>query len=219
MLCNSKNNLRPDKQLRKRLITLAYTLVSLVLNIILFLLWPEYSLYFIFSLLIISSICIYLTIKTISAGETAMSYGGFANEILKNNFIAQRIENSLLETVIDNEPAKDLFKQDCVFKFLERNLAEGKNNKSALYELKSACENLTSASVNISLNFHDSDKLFNDEEWFEVNVNPIFLQKTDIFEGPYSIKAIKKDTYLFWSCKNITASKNMEQIFHEERQS
>ncbi len=220
MLCSSKNNLRPDKQLRNRLVSLGYSFVCLTINIVLFLLWPQYSLYLTFSLLLISSLCIYLTIKTISDGETAMSYGGFANEILKNSFLAQRIENSLLETVIENELSKDLFKHDCVFKFLEQNLAEGKNNKSALYELKSACENLSSQRVNIALKLHtDSTTIFNDEEWFEVSVSPIFLKKADIFEGPYSIKAIKKDTYLLWSCKNITAEKNMEQIFHEERQS
>ena len=220
MLCSSKNNHRPDKKLQSRLISLAYTLVFLTINIILFLLWPEYQLYLIFSMLLISSLCIYLTLKTISDGETAMTYGGFANEILRNEFQAKRIENSRLETIIENERAKDLFKQDCVFKFLESNLADGKSNKAALCTLKAACENLSSETVSLALRFNsDNAHLFNDEEWFEVSVSPIFLKKADIFEGPYSIKAIKKDTYLFWSCKNITAEKNMEQIFHEERKS
>lgn len=220
MLCSSKNNRRPDKQLQSRLISLAYALVLLTINVILFLLWPEYRIYLIFAMLLISSMCIYLTLKTISDGEAAMTYGGFANEIIKNEFKAKRIENSLLETVIENERAKDLFKQDCVFKFLERNLADGKSNKAALYSLKAACENLTRETVSLALRFHtDTPHLFNEEEWFEVSVSPIFLKKADIFEGPYSIKAIKKDTYLFWNCKNITAEKNMEQIFHEERKS
>ena len=95
MLCSSKNNLRPDKQLRNRLVSLAYSLVGLIINIIMFLLWPQYGLYLISSLLLISSVCIYLTLKTISDGETAMTYGGFANEILTNSTYAQRIENSL----------------------------------------------------------------------------------------------------------------------------
>ena len=129
MLCSSKNNRRPDKQLQSRLISLAYALVLLTINVILFLLWPEYRIYLIFAMLLISSMCIYLTLKTISDGEAAMTYGGFANEIIKNEFKAKRIENSLLETVIENERAKDLFKQDCVFKFLERNLADGKATK------------------------------------------------------------------------------------------
>ena len=81
-------------------------------------------------MLLISSLCIYLTLKTISDGEAAMTYGGFANEILKNEMQAKRIENSRLETIIENERAKDLFKQDCVFKFLESNLADGKSNKA-----------------------------------------------------------------------------------------
>lgn len=208
MLCSSKNNRRPDKQLQSRLISLAYALVLLTINVILFLLWPEYRIYLIFAMLLISSMCIYLTLKTISDGEAAMTYGGFANEIIKNEFKAKRIENSLLETVIENERAKDLFKQDCVFKFLERNLADGKNNKAALYSLKAACENLTRETVSLALRFHtETPHLFNEEEWFEVSVSPIFLKKADIFEGPYSIKAIKKDTYLFWNCKNITAEK------------
>lgn len=43
------------------------------------------------------------------------------------------------------------------------------------------------------------------------------LKKTDIFEGPFSIKAIKKDTYLYWNFQDITAAKNMEHVFQEER--
>ena len=42
MLCSSKNNRRPDKQLQSRLLSLAYALVLLTINVILFLLWPEY---------------------------------------------------------------------------------------------------------------------------------------------------------------------------------
>ena len=220
MLCSSKNNHRPDKKLQSRLISLAYALVFLTINIILFLLWPEYQLYLIFSMLLISSLCIYLTLKTISDGEAALTYGGFANEILHNENEAKRIENSRLETIIENEKSKDLFKQDCVFKFLESNLAEGKSNKAALCTLKAACENLSHETVEIALHFQtENEHLFAEEEWFEVSVSPIFLKKADIFEGPYSIRAIKKDTYLFWSCQNITARKNMEQIFHEERKS
>lgn len=171
-------------------------------------------------MLLISSLCIYLTLKTISDGEAALTYGGFANEILHNENEAKRIENSRLETIIENEKSKDLFKQDCVFKFLESNLAEGKSNKAALCTLKAACENLSHETVEIALHFQtENEHLFAEEEWFEVSVSPIFLKKADIFEGPYSIRAIKKDTYLFWSCQNITARKNMEQIFHEERKS
>lgn len=48
---------------------------------------------------------------------------------------------------------------------------------------------------------------------------PDLSEKTDIFEGPFSIKKIKKETYLYWSLKNITAAKNMEDVFQVERKS
>lgn len=220
MLCNLKNNRRPDKELQKKLVSLAYGLVFLTFSVILFLLYPQYQISLIIALLLSSSVCLYLTIKTIGTAEEAMSYGGFANEIIRNGFEARRIENSHFEPVLQNEAAKDLLNYDSALNFFAANLSDTRQNRNALNRLQTAIENLTTEKVALALRLHsENTKIFSEEEWYEVSIRPIYLKKTDIFEGPYSIKAIKKDTYLFWNCKNITAEKNMEQIFHEERKS
>lgn len=220
MLCSSKISNRPDILLKSRLIKLAYSLVALTICIILLFLYPEYFLALVFSTLVLTTTCLTLTIKTLNAAEQAMSYGGFANEIIKNDFKLKRIENSKGMAVIQNCPAEDLFKTAPILEFIEKHLVEEGINKTAFYRLQTACNDLCHEKVTLSLTLHSEDnKIFKEEEWFEISVRPIFLKKADIFNGPFSIKAIKKDTYLFWSIENITAAKNMEQIFQEERKS
>ena len=43
------------------------------------------------------------------------------------------------------------------------------------------------------------------------------MKKSDIFEQDFSIKKICKETYFLWTLNNVTAQKNMEQIFENER--
>ena len=218
MLCSLKIR-RPDKLLQKRLLQLAYTLIILSISIILFMLYPEYYIYSVISMLVLSVLCLGLTIKTLQAGEEAISYGGFANEIIKNDFKARRIDNAQGEPVIQNDVAKELLKNEPILEYLEKQLSENRNNKAAFYRLQTACRNLSSERVTLGLNLHhEEDKVFAEEEWFDISVRPIFLKKADIFEGAFSIKAIKKDTYLYWNFQDITASKNMERVFQEERQ-
>ena len=90
MLCNSKINNRPDKLLQSRLIKLAFSLVTLTTAIILLFLYPEYHLYLIALTAVLASLCLLQTIKTLDAGEEAISYGGFANEIIYNDFQPKR---------------------------------------------------------------------------------------------------------------------------------
>ena len=90
----------------------------------------------------------------------------------------------------------------------------------AFHRLKAACADLTREKVTLALNQrHDDAKIFASEEWFTISVKPLYLKKTDIFEGRFSVKAIKKYTYLLWRIEDITARKNMEQVFQEERKS
>lgn len=217
MLCNSKINNRPDKQLQACLIKLAFALVGLTALIILFFLYPEYYLYLVASCAACASYCLLLTIKTLDAGEAAISYGGFANEIIRSDFKARRIETPKGEAVIQNDPAKDLFRQNTVLRFLEKHLAEGPTNKNALGRLKTACKNLSAEKVTLSLTLRpETDRVFNGLEWYEVSLRPMYLKKPQIFEGAFSIKKIRKETYFYWSADNITARRNMEQIFREE---
>ena len=217
MLCSSKINNRPDKQLQSCLIKLAFALVFLTTAIILFFLYPEHHLYLVGATTLLTSYCLIATIKTLDAGEAAISYGGFANEIIRNDFEIRRIENPSGETIIQNDPAKDLLKNDTVLSFLERYLAEGPSNKAAFYRLHTARQNLGTEKVVLSLNLHaSSERIFNELEWYEVSIRPMYLKKPQIFDGAFSIKRIKKETYFYWSLTNITAEKNMEHIFKEE---
>lgn len=151
MLCSSKINNRPDKQLKHRLITLAYTLVALTVSLIMFLFYPEYFLQLMAATVILGISALVLTIKTINAGEEAMSYGGFANEIIRHDFQIKRIDNALGEAVLQNEPAKDLFKNLPVLAFIESRLSDTPADKAAFYRLQTACNNLSTETVTLSL--------------------------------------------------------------------
>ena len=50
-----------------------------------------------------------------------------------------------------------------------------------------------------------------------VSVTPLFLRKIDIFEDKLKINKVKNDAYVLWVLEDITAERNIEQIFFEER--
>ena len=217
MLCSLKTK-RPDKILERRLLFLSYSLVLLTAAVILYLLYPAYSPYLICLIFFISAFSLISTIKTLKAGEEAISYGGFANEIIKDEQRIRRIDNAAFEAVMENGAARDFFKEETVMDFLEKHLSDNRQNKAAFGRLQTALENLSREQVTLSLSLNRTPgRIFDREDWFEVAVRPIYLKKTDIFEGPYSIKAIKKDTYFYWTVKDVTAARNMDQVFQEER--
>ena len=78
MLCSLRTP-RPDKLLQKRLIWLAYALIGLTVALVLFLMYPEYRLLLVFTFILTTVCCLLQTIKTITAAEEAITYGGFAN--------------------------------------------------------------------------------------------------------------------------------------------
>ncbi|MDR1026150.1 MAG: response regulator [Lactobacillus sp.] len=213
MLCSLNNNNRPDKLLQKRLILLAYVVVALTISIIAFLTFPDNFMYTTIAILVFSICALYTTIHTISAAEEAISYGGFANEIIKDSKHITRIDNSEQNPILQNSMAKDFFKNENILSYLNKNLSDDRNNKQAIQRLEMAVESLKEETVSISLQITDI------EEHFEVSVTPIYLKKTDIFEGPFSIKKIAKDTYLYWNVVNVTAERNINQILEEERKS
>ena len=217
MLCSSKTNNRPDKTLQKALLRLAAALVLLTLSLIWFFLYPEDHLYSTISTSVITVYCLLTAIKTLNAGEAAISYGGFANEIIRNDFKLRRIENPAGESIIQNEPAKDLLKDFPVLNFLERHLAAGDANQAALFRLETARKNLGSDKVTLSLTLkQNDDRVFNELEYFEISLRPIYLKKPQIFDGAFSVKRIRKETYFYWTLHNITAKQNMDYVFKEE---
>ena len=219
MLCSSNNN-RPDKNLEKALIKLAFSLIILTLSLMWFFLDKAHFVYSTLLTSIATVYCLITTIKTLSAGEAAISYGGFANEIIKNDFKMRRIENANFEPIIENTPAKRFLKNDTVLEFLEKYISQGSSAKQAFYRLQTAIKNLSSEKVTLSLLLkQNSNLIFNDLEYFEVSVRPIYLKKPNIFDGAFSIKRIKKETYFYWTINNITAKQNMDYVLKEESSS
>ena len=216
MLCNSNNN-RPDKDLEKALIKLAFSLIILTLSLMWFFLDKNHYVYSTLLTSVATIYCLITTIKTLSAGEAAISYGGFANEIIKNDFKMRRIENANFEPIIENAPAKEFLKNNNVLEFLEKYISQGSSAKQAFYRLQTAVKNLSSEKVTLSLLLkQNSNLIFNDLEYFEISVRPIYLKKPNIFDGAFSIKRIKKETYFYWTINNITAKQNMDYVFKEE---
>ena len=217
MLCSLKNK-RPDKILERRLLYLAYTLVAQTIVVIMFLLYPAYSFYLILLILFMSAFSLISTIKTLKAGEEAISFGGFAGELMKSEKEGRRIDNSEMEPILENEYAKDFFKDENVLTYLKSHLSDNRQNRTEMARLEKGLENLTTESVTLSLFLRkNSMGGFTPEEWFEITLKPLYLKQTDIFEGPYSVKRIKKETYFCWNIKDITASRNIEQVLQEER--
>lgn len=207
-----KNSIhRPDRQLEKTLIALVYSVVAMSLSILMLFVFPQYSLYLLVLILVITILSILLAISVLSASENALTYGGFANEILKSNNIIRRIDNNEGYPVIQNALAQTFFENTNILEKLKSLLIEERENNLNFQRLEQALKSLKSENVTIGL--ESEDKI----EWYVVSVKPIYLKKSDIFEGDFSLKKIEKETYFLWMLENITAQKNMEQIFENER--
>lgn len=208
----SKSNInRPDRQLEKALSALVYAIVSLAISLLMLFIYPQYSVYIILLILLITIICICISIKIMKASEEAITYGGFANEILNSREVINRIDNRSGEPIIENAPAKQFFGASGIMEKLQNNLVDERQNLLNFQRLQLALKSLKTESVILFLRSDSKDK------WYNVTVKPVYLKKTDIFEEEFSIKKIEKETYFFWSLKDITAAQNMEKTFEEER--
>ncbi len=208
----NKNNInRPDRELEKVLSALVYTVVALVLSMFMLFIYPQYSLYIIVIVLAISVLCIGLAIKIMSASEEAITYGGFANEILNSHSTINRIDNNKGEAIIENSLSKKFFQDTTVLTSLHTRLIDERQNILNFQRLELALKSLKSENVILKLYSNAEEK------WYKVKVRPLYLKKSDIFEEEFSIKRIEKETYFLWSLADITAEQNMEKIFEEER--
>jgi two-component system cell cycle sensor histidine kinase/response regulator CckA len=178
-------------------------------------LYPQYSLYIIISAVVWNILCILITIRVLKVSENAIGFGALAAEILNDKNKYHRVDNAQGIPILVNVPAKDYFKDMSVPKFLEKNITNNGANKLDLQKLNEAVDKLRAVTVDLSINPNE-DSVFVAEEWLRVSVKPIYLNKTAIFEDEYSLKKIKKEAYLFWTVENITAYKNMEQVFQAE---
>lgn len=210
-MLNKNSVSRPDSQLEKMLVGLVYAVVGMTLSLLMLFIYPQYSLYIIVLTLFLTMLCIGLAISVLSASEKALTYGGFANELLNSRDIAKRIDNNRGEAVIENMPAKKFFGTMPVLEKFRESLWDERSNLLNFQRLEFALKSLKSESVCLMLISEGA------EEWYEVSIRPLYLKKSDIFEEDFSIEKIQKETYFLWTAENITASKNMEKIFEEER--
>ena len=178
--------------LQKRLIWLAYALIGLTIALVLFLMYPEYRLLLVFTFILTTVCCLLQTIKTITAAEEAITYGGFANEIIRNDDEIIRIDNPDGEPVLQNEAAEEMFHGEALLAYLEKHLSAQDANRTAFHRLKAACADLTREKVTLALNQrHDDAKIFASEEWFTISVKPLYLKKPTFSKAAFLSKPSK----------------------------
>jgi len=202
---------RPDHMLKRSLLLLAYSIVSLTIVMSLFLRFPECFLYLNLATILLTIICLLLTIFTLKHGETALSYGGFANEIVRKNPFICQIANLEGSPIIQNDKSRDFFGDIPVLRFLENYLMDSRANVANFKRLKTAVEKLKTEEVEICLD------IFGSEKTYLISVCALTLKKVNIFEDNLKINKIKNDVYLFWNFEDITSERNLEQVFFEER--
>ncbi len=212
------NNRRPDRQLERNLVFLAYAIMFMSLSLFAFFIYPQYAAYILICVAVWNVLCILVTIRILKVSEHAIGFGMMAAEILNDKVKYYRVDNAKGEAIIANKLAREYFGDLPVLDFLEKNIIDSAANKLDLQKLSAAVSKLQEVSVTLSINPHH-DSVFVVEEWLKVSVKPIYLDKTDIFEGEFSLKKIHKESYILWTVENITSYKNMNQVFADEKSS
>ena len=209
------NRRRPDRQLERNLLFLAYAIMFMSLSLFALFIYPDYSFYIIISIVVWNVLCILITIRILQVSETAIGFGALSAEILNDKSKYCRIDNSEGEAILMNRAAKEYFRNTPILTFLEQNIIDLPANKMDLQKLISAVNKLQSATVELSINPHQNS-VFVAEEWLKISVKPIYLNKADIFESEFSLKKIRRETYIFWTVENVSAYKNMDAVFKGE---
>ena len=214
---DNKKDIRPDKILETRLLLLVFMLTAIILSIGFLFAYPILLRPIILAIFIFITLCIYITITILQSGETAILYGGLANEILKSKKICYTITTPNKQIILQNSLAKDFLKDCFILDFLKKNLVNDENNLQKLKQLEYAFTNLKENTQEIALKFDDKT-IFSGFEWFRVSLRSITLNpnsKEDIISASKFDK--KYNIYQLWSIENITSEKTMNTIFKEER--
>ncbi len=203
---------RPDRQFEKMLISFVYTTIALALSVLLLFIFPKFSLLFLSLIWVLTSVVISMAIVMISDSERVLTYGGFANAVLESKDLICRIDNADLKPIIENKESSEFFNQKNILSFLKSHISESPISQLSLDRLTRALQTLQPENVVIELKIQDKQR------FFEVTLKPIYLKKNDIFQSDFSIQKIQKETYFFWTFKDVTAAQNMERILESERQ-
>lgn len=111
------NNRRPDRQLERSLIFLAYAIMLMSLSLFAFFIYPEYSVYILICVVIWNVLCILGTIRILQVSEHAIGFGAMAAEILNDKTKYCRVDNAKGEAIIANKLAREYFKDEPVLSF------------------------------------------------------------------------------------------------------
>lgn len=213
----NEQNIRPDKILEERLLLLVFMLTAMVISIGVLFAYPSFLRPIILLVFIFIILSIYMTITILQSGETAILYGGLANEILKNRKICYTIVNASGKTILQNELAKDFLKGSDILEFLKKHLVNSESNLQRLKQLSSSAQHLKEDTLEIALKF-DTTAIFSGEEWYRVSLRPISLNQKQSEEINEASKFdLKYNIYLLWSIENITSEKTLDNLFQEER--
>ena len=136
--------------------------------------YPAYLRPVILAVFIFIILSIYIAITILQSGETAILYGGLANEILKNRKICYTIVNADGKTVLQNELANNFLQGLPVLDFLETHLVNDENNRQKLKQLRTSAEHLKEDRLEVTLKF-DTSTVFSGQEWYRVSLRPISL--------------------------------------------
>src|SRR5574344_2065872 len=104
------NKRRPDRQLERSLIFLAYAIMFMSLSLLALFIYPKYSFYIIISIVVWNVMCILITIRILKVSENAIGFGGLASEILNDKNKYHRVDNSEGKPVLVNRQALEYFK-------------------------------------------------------------------------------------------------------------
>ena len=164
------NRRRPDRQLERNLVFLAYAIMLMSLSLFALFLYPQYTFYIIISIVVWNILCILITIRILKVSENAIGFGALAAEILNDKNKYNRIDNAMGVPILANKAALDYFKNDSVLDFLEHNIIDSAANKLDLQKLSSAVNKLQEATVRLSI-CPSKNSVFVAEEWLKVSVN------------------------------------------------
>lgn len=207
---------RPDKILEERLLFLVLMLTATIVSIGFLFAYPMYLRPIILCIFVFSILSIILAITILQSSETAILYGGLANEILKNRKICYTIVNTDGKVVLQNELAQNFLAKESVLSFIEKHIVNNETNRLKLKQLQSSVEHLKADTEEIALKINSS-AIFSENEWYRISLRPISLQPCDEDIEDASKRDKKYNIYLLWSIENITSEKTMDTIFQEER--
>ena len=216
MFKNDKD-IRPDKILEERLLLLVFMLTATIISIGFLFAYPSYLRPVILAVFVFITLSIYIAITILQSGETAILYGGLANEILKDREICYTIVNPSGKVVLQNEQAKKLLGNQSILKFIENHIVNDESSTQKLHQLHLSAQHFKEDELEIPLKFNNKT-IFTGQEWYRISLRPINLkqyQPGDMDNA--SGFDLKYNIYLLWSLKNITSEKTLNDIFKEEQ--